>query len=353
MKPAPSIHLTWPLAAQEAILGEFEYIEPCHIFLAALKFAELEEKQIQAVADSAGMAKDLITEQGTLLSLLHARSISVPNVSRTIRRGLRKHIGKGGCPHDGRRVIHRSKATLDLFKRAEQAAGQANEPHLTTCHLLQVLLESPPKEVQAILSLTGIRLDKPQPYMPTIAKFGRELGTQGFSIENQPPVGKHGDIMNDPVCKVIFDSLSNQSKKGVLLIQKGKRTPEEAAVDLAVYLKKSPGPLERVIEIDFTAEHWMAIIERHRDMENTIGTIFDEAVQSADLVLFFKNLSVLFASAEAGKRTALIRERMRTGAPCIAGTDENGYRSYFDKDREWEKVLQPVWIHDLDLPLRL
>jgi len=43
MKPSISIQIVWPLAAQEAVALEYEFIEPSHLFLGTLKFAELEK----------------------------------------------------------------------------------------------------------------------------------------------------------------------------------------------------------------------------------------------------------------------------------------------------------------------
>ena len=38
---------------------------------------------------------------------------------------------------------------------------------------------------------------------------------------------------------------------------------------------------------------------------------------------------------------------------CIGGIDEQGYRERFQKDRNWKKLLRPVWVHDLDDSFRL
>jgi hypothetical protein len=357
MEPDRSIQITWPLAAQEAILGEFQHIEPSHLFLAALKFAEVEEEQMQTVAGNAGVAKELLAVRDSLHDLLRTYSIGVPGASRPIRRNLRKQLGRGGHPHDGRQVIHRSGATREVFKKAEEIARTANAQLLTTSHLLQALFESPPKEVQAALAVAGIRITKPRPNTPTLNKYGRDL----FGLAGDPGHGTgpepSDDPMKDAVCKVIIEFLANQQKKGVLLIQKGKRTPEQVAKRLALHLGQSSAqpivPITRIIEIDITTESWQVIAGQTGMMEATMKAIFNEGRLSADLAFFFKGFPDFFTSVGGKKCLALIREEMSKGTPCIAGTDEAGYRTYVDKDREWKNVLQPVWIHDLDLPFRL
>ena len=357
MEPDRSLQITWPLAAQEAILGEFSYIEPFHLFLAALKFAEVEDEKMQSVAGDSGTAKELLAERNSLQALLRTHSITVPEASRPIRRGLRRQLGRGGHPHDGRQPIHRSEATREVFKKAEGIARTSNASQLTTSHLLQALFESPPKEVRTILASAGIRLIRTYPDTPAINKYGRLLGVATAGSRSAGQTEQTENFMKDAVGKVVLEVLGNQSRKGVLLIQKAKRTPGQVAENLALYLRQAsvqpPVPLERIYEIDFASPPWQAMADKPRDMENTIRSIFDEAVRSTDLALFFKDLPGLFTWPGGKNCPALIRERIAKGIHCIAGTDETGYRKYFEKDSGWKKVFQAVWIHDLDLPFRL
>ena len=131
MKPGISIQIIWPLAAQEAIAGEFECIEPSHLFLGTLKFAELEERHIEQLVRNPKDTGLLLDERDSIRSKLRDCSIEVPEKSRPIRYGLRKRLGKGGHPYDGQRVIHRSPTSREVFKRAEDPSNLPNAMPLT------------------------------------------------------------------------------------------------------------------------------------------------------------------------------------------------------------------------------
>mgnify|MGYP001251314136 CR=1 FL=1 len=46
-----STRTVWPIAAEEAIAGKFESIEPSHIFNAVLKMAEIEQRVLASIAN--------------------------------------------------------------------------------------------------------------------------------------------------------------------------------------------------------------------------------------------------------------------------------------------------------------
>ncbi len=242
MNPGLSIQITWPLAAHEAIAGQFEFIEPSHMFMAALKFVELEDQQIDRLVEDSRFVKALLAERDAARALLAERSIGVPQVSQRIRRGLRKQLGAGGRPYDGQRAMHRSPASRAICKKAEETAGSAQAREWCIVHLLKALLESPLQDMEKVLAAAGVQQPEPGLYKPCLNQYGRDLGALS------PAKAGHGDRMQaentakDPVCKVLLDYLAGYPDRSILLVQKGGRSPGEIVERLAGRLKGSDLP---------------------------------------------------------------------------------------------------------------
>jgi ATP-dependent Clp protease ATP-binding subunit ClpA len=343
MEPDLSVQLTWPLAAQEAIQGSYEFIEPVHLFMAALKFAELEKAQLSEVAGDEGVLKALLAERDQLRSVLHERSVTVPEKSRPIRRGLRKQL-RGDHPHDGKKVIHRSTEARLVCGKAEEVARSADSPRWSTAHLLQAILEAPTKEIEDILVASGLTRTKVLPPTPHLDRYGRNLSVDISTSE--------GEATKDPVCKVLVEGLLADVPKSFLLIRKGKRSPESIVESLAGYLAGSgarvpAGKCKTIIEIDLGADAWRCVIGDPLQTRKAMDEVLTEAGQTRDVILFFKELPQFIGRDEL-RGSESMRQWLSRGGCCIGGIDEQGYREHFEKDRNMKKLFQVVWVHDLD-----
>ena len=157
MESSFGVQIIWVLAAQEAIIANFQYIEVEHVFNAILKFAELDEKQLKTLAQIPNISLALVDEKNSLIKILKNRNISVPAVSKPLRRSLRKQMGYGRHLSVGRKKIHRSKETKELFLKAEEYAYKINARNWSTLLLLKVILNNPSPLITRSLGKYGLK----------------------------------------------------------------------------------------------------------------------------------------------------------------------------------------------------
>jgi hypothetical protein len=112
MKYSPTIEIVLQLAAREAIAGRHPEIEPEHLLIALLKFAETDLKAMLQ-AGGAPILTPMLDEQQTLRSVLDERIVD----SKLFRRQLRSALGTGKRPPDAT-AIHRSRAAKRAFAAA-------------------------------------------------------------------------------------------------------------------------------------------------------------------------------------------------------------------------------------------
>jgi hypothetical protein len=139
MEYLPSIEIVMNLAARESSFAEFPQIETEHLFIALLKFAEL----------NADVGKNQLGDPG-LESLLEAEIMGVKGIVEALgadeaqlRRIIRQRMGKGGVPFRGG-TIHRSQTAKEAFSRARDIAEKQGDNSMSAAHLLLAIVQRPP-----------------------------------------------------------------------------------------------------------------------------------------------------------------------------------------------------------------
>lgn len=356
MKPAISIQIIWPIAANEAIAGKFENIEPSHLFLGALKFAELEVKHFRQMVEDLDATKELVAERDAIRDKLQEHSIFVPDTSTPIRRGLRKRLGKGGFKHEREKVIHRSDASRQVCHAAEDAAQLAGESHWNALHLIDELLSSPGSIMASVLAQAGAKEVKPPANTPLLDKYGRDLTDLAAKGRLDVSPKADSDPMKDPVCKVIVNEILGPKKSNILLVRAGQRPPKEVIEMLArLFVSESPPKGSkglRIIEISISKVIKGA--SSPEKLEERLSDLFKEASMASNVILCLYDIHRYLSSDTDTNISDVLKETLTDlEIQVLTTTDEENYIEHIKPDSAWKRLFQVVWIHDLDAPLQL
>lgn len=158
MDRAMSARIVWPLAAEEAMARKFEYIEPLHIFIAILKFSELDHNALAPKASDKVSRDAFRKERDELRAKLAAHRIDVPEGTKSIRKALRTRLGDGGFRAQSGWVIHRSESSRSITETAESLARKAGRRTVHANQLLDALLNSGDSVLLEVLQDAGASL---------------------------------------------------------------------------------------------------------------------------------------------------------------------------------------------------
>ena len=356
MIPGISIQIVWPMAAQEAIAADYECIEPPHLFLAVCKFAELERQYIQTIVREQERIQPLLSERDTIRAKLEDLCIPAPRKSREIRYALRRCMGKGGHPYDGRSVIHRSNASRKICRNAETVARNLHCRRWKASHLLDALLHSPPSEMQSVLNLSGISQTGPAAKTPYLDRCGRDLSASARENIKGGRTDIRSAIEKNAVCKILIEDILGEKHKKIVLIQKGQRSPKEIVLTIAGYFTGKDAPINansfRIVELDIFSGRCLGA--DGEKLEKTMARLFDEIAETKRLIVYFNKFDrFLLFCRDNGLVSSLKDLLAKDSVRCIAGIDDHGHHAHLENDRDWTRCLRPVWIHDLIIPDQL
>lgn len=150
-----STKIVWVFSAEEAMASRFEFIEPPHILIAVLKFAEMNDSALGPYARDRHSKAFFKKEQAALLDTLEEHQIYVPEGSKQIRRTLRKRLGKSDFKSRAGWSIHRSDASRKIALAAEKIASDSYSRLVKATHMFEALLESPSILMVSVLEESG------------------------------------------------------------------------------------------------------------------------------------------------------------------------------------------------------
>lgn len=349
MDPSISVQLLWPLAAEEAIAGGFKHIEPMHVFLALLKFAEVDSVQLAEVIQDKAAAQAVTAELNSVKEGFGQWGIAVPKESTTLRRELRQRMGYGGFSGEARRVVSRSSASREICNAAEEHARRKSASYVWDLNdLLVVILERLESEIQPFLPDDDQRQRKASVDCPTLAAYCIPV-TPKVADEVRPL------SLTDPVAKVVLDELAGSKRRNVLLIQAGQRDVtdimESIARCAAIVTPSTRLKQKRILELSLER-----IAKQSKSLEATqsiLTDIFREATQADRIILW---LSAFHRFWSVGNGMLLEPLRAEFGAqhvPIIAMTNQSSYERDIRPSPEWQKLLRPIWVHDLNIPTKV
>jgi ATP-dependent Clp protease ATP-binding subunit ClpA len=334
MKISASIEIIWQLAGQETIAGEFKEIEPEHLFMALLKFADLPVQEVDNIAPASEAAKQLAVEVGRVREELANRAID----STKIRRSLRAQMGKGGNPYEGGQ-IHRSPASRALFDAATKWADDAGVETLTAEHLLAAIFASP---TAAIVQILG---EKIKPMMPKTSKTPL-LDEYGQDLTHLAAIGKLKESSARRVeAKVLGQALSRTNCRCVFLITDSDDAALSvvAATSFLIVSKNCPPLIKGNRIVDITAiKSVPGSLEKHMSQ---LEQIMAEAAAEKKVILFVPPIEILEDSSKINIWLNLLRATLDKGLVqgiCRAGPQ--AYRKWIEKDSSLRRLAEFIWI---------
>ena len=351
MDPGLFVQMIWPLAADEAIAGEFECIEPPHIFNAILKCAELDDSDFKRMAKDDVIGALLAKERDATRDKLGEHRIEVPDGSTQIRRALRERLGSGGHATRRRRSIHRSGASREITHTAEDAAQQSGARYMTASHLLDALLDAPGTAMVNVLAEAGASGVHSAQETPRLDKYGRDITALARDGTLPPP----NDRDSDPVSKVVMEELFSRGGKSVLLVQAGERAPDEIIAQVAhqIVCDSPPKGASRKRIVELTLAKVGKGTKSSQEVETRLMDLLREASESGNVLLWFSSFH-RFLAVDKGKLGERLKERLLgTGITAIASMKERAFTKNLKHDTAWKDVFHTVWIHDLDAPMQL
>lgn len=169
---SPTLELVLTLATREAARSEFAAIEPDHVLLGLLKFADLDlDRDVLGNAGFDPTARERIdAERQEIEQWLRRRGLE----ATTLRRALRQVLGTGNQPLPAR-GLRISPATETRLHQAQTLAGGEGRDQVTAIYLLQAMFEPPtPLLAQQLAEPAAIPVTSPQRQDGAETTVGRE-----------------------------------------------------------------------------------------------------------------------------------------------------------------------------------
>jgi ATP-dependent Clp protease ATP-binding subunit ClpA len=341
MNLSPSIDLIWRLAAQEMAAGEFSEIQPEHFCMALLKFAEVSVQANEDGGEQAELAKAIAGDAQLVHEALQKCGIE----STSARRTLRKQLGKGGSPQQGKKV-HRSAASRTLFESAAKLAQESDSETVTPLHLLTALVQSPtPAIVQAVL---GKASSTPRPAaLPLLEKHGQDLVKQAAEGKLQVKPG------HEAQCKAVLQALRQKDRKCILLVTDCDNVVVElaSAIAIAIASQDAPEGLRGKRVIDISSSRSVALKgkrispdEEAAELE-LMRQLLAEAASHAEIILIVPAVEAEPQRARAGEWPYLLQETLGKGKiQFICRAKPSVFTEYLRKDTIWKQRTQAVWL---------
>jgi len=361
-----SANLAWQLSAQEAVRSEF--IEPQHILIG---ICSLEKISAQADELDPSDRQSLQLEQDAIEELLREFELD----STDLRRALRDKLGKGGYEHT-EKIIHRSAACKQVFKRAIELAHSAATKPVTCIHLLAAVLEQPNPIITSLLEAEGVAVkDLKMRAMSKVSasaaaeveavkvhaeknkqdqvgthyleRYGRDLTQMARDGKLGPFVGRRPELLQ------IIQTLARRSKNNPGL--EGEAGVGKTAIVEALALRavqgKDPQILggKRIIELNMGA--LMGGTKYRGEFEERLDHILKEVQSHPEIILFIDEIHMLVGAGQTGEgsmdaanliKPALARGELR----CIGATTISEYRRNIETDPALERRFEKIIVNE-------
>ena len=150
------------IAAEGARGAKHQYIEKEHLLIGICSLEKVLMAGGKLTLDRR-TARALRTEYRAIEDVLHGSNIDTIQ----LRRHMRSQLGEGNYQHT-EKIIHRSEACKNIFKRAAELA--ASPKTLSCMHLLAALLEEPGDIISSVLHDSGVKLPDLQEHVLASAR---------------------------------------------------------------------------------------------------------------------------------------------------------------------------------------
>lgn len=358
----------WQIAASEAAAGKFQFIEKEHLLIGILSL----EKLLMLDTDKLKLkSKDLLAiqlEYELIEDLLNDFEID----STKLRRELRDKLGKGSYEH-AEKIVHRSEACKNIFKRSEELAKSSKE--VSCIHIFNAVIENPKgiiskllkaseaeqeefkQRAQALINIWEKRDRQPvkvhsgksketEKGSHYLMKYGRDLTLEAKEGKLGPFIGRRKELLS------VIQTLARRSKNNPVLVGEAGvgKTAIVEALALRIIEDKDPKILagKRIIEINISA---LTGGTKYRgEFEERLTHIIEEARAHPEIIVFIDELHNVIGAGrvEGGMDAAnLMKPALARGdLRCIGATTIAEYRRYVESDKALERRFEKIIVNE-------
>jgi len=357
-------NLAWQFSAREAAAARFEFIEPEHILIGILNLEKISAQDEELDSPD---RQSLQVEQDDIAELLRDFELDATD----LRRSLREALGTGEFKHT-EKVIHRSPASKQVFKRAGALAKPAKE--VTCLHLFAAILEQPDSVIASVLEAEGIALDNfkmralnkvnpPADGEPVkvhaeknkrsdesthyLERYGRDLTQMARDGKLGQVIGRREELLQ------IIQTLARSSKNNPVLVGEAGvgKTAIVEALAVRVVQGKDTQILggKRIIELNMGA--LVGGTKYRGEFEERLTHILQEVQSHPEIILFIDEIHTLVGAGQTGEgsmdaanliKPALARGELR----CIGATTISEYRRHIEKDPALERRFERIIVDE-------
>jgi len=360
--------LVWTIAADEALAGNSEEIEPAHLLLGLLKLCDLGPDELAAVAAGAEAAvqRELEIDAERLRGLVARAGLDATR----FRRRLRAQVTRApAAPPREIEELHRSQASRRVFDRAGKLAAAAGERALRPEHLLLALLQMPDRPWQSVATELGSeqalsRLAAGDATVPAAAaprrrrapkaavratpqldRFGRDLTRLAHEGALEPVVGRREEL------RALARVLVQQRKRNAALVGEAGVGKTSVVEGLAQRLadEQPPPALAGVRIVELSMAGLLAGAQYRGEFEERLEAVLAEASGSGDVILFIDELHTVLGAGGKGASDAanILKPALARGALRLIGaTTIDEYRRHIERDPALARRFQVVWVDE-------
>jgi ATP-dependent Clp protease ATP-binding subunit ClpC len=362
MKPLSiAVETAWRLSVWEASAAASQFVEKEHAVIGILSLSKVATGMPADVKLDRNQWNIIRAEWAALQEVFTALSLD----ATSLRRGLRKKLGKGSHPHT-ENVIHRSPECKAFFQIADALAGDASE--VSALHLLAAIVGEPGAVMSNLLAEQSIKTPElkkqlieratqgfkvpveegPQEVKPKsfLKKFGRDLTLLAKEGKLGPFIGRRQELLQ------VIQTLARNTKSNPVLVGEagvGKTAIVEA---LAMRLVENKGPDflkgSRIIELNMGV--LVAGTSYRGEFEERLTKIIQEATAQKEVILFIDEIHTLIGTGKISGgmdaaqilKPALSRGDLR----CIGATTIAEYRRHIETDPAFERRFEKVIVEE-------
>ncbi len=356
------LNVAWQIAAQEASVAGYQYIEKEHMFIGLCSLGKVATYAQEREGTSPEVLEAIQAEENAIEAVLNSFKLD----STSIRRQTRQRIGQHSY-RNSEGVIHRSEDCKQVFDRA--AALAEKSPETSCLHFMAALMENPGGIISEFLKKNSVApsdlaqnaLKQAQEQKipclegstnqenvsktgtPYLDKYGRDLTKEAQQGKLGPFIGRRNELL------LLIQTLARKTKSNPVLV--GESGVGKTAIVEALAVRIAEGKDTTVLEkkriVELNLGNLVAGTNLRGDFERRLSGIIEEARTHPEVIVFIDEIhNTVGAGRGEGALDAanILKPALARGdIRCIGATTITEYRRYIEQDpaleRRFEKIV--------------